>query len=191
MIDSSDILEWLGDTAEGAWLYPEAQRDTIREYVRHIDVKLGVHTRRWAYQQVFESASLALPLLLHGVGPVERVLGTLSFPMVKRFVMKGLNINPKKAQESLDRVRGVFDEAAARLAGQQFLAGDTMTAADITFAAHASLVLLPPQFPVPLPELSAFNAEAEAVVKQLRKTPAGKHAMKLYAEQRHIVAPAP
>lgn len=77
------------------------------------------------------------------------------------------------------RVREIFHEVSQLLEdGRPFLTGNTMTAADITFASMAAILMMPPEYPVQLPTLDELPADFPGA--ELRATPAGQHVLKMY-----------
>jgi glutathione S-transferase len=79
----------------------------------------------------------------------------------------------------------VFDAVADRLAdGRRRLVGDRLTAADLTFAALAAAVLMPPEYSVPLPQPDELPAAMAATVRELREHPAGAYALELFRTER-------
>ena len=79
----------------------------------------------------------------------------------------------------------VFDSVAKRLAdGRPYLCGDQFTAADLTFAALAASVLMPPEYGVPLPQPEELPEPMAAAVRELRAHPAGAHALAMFRSER-------
>ena len=62
--------------------------------------------------------------------------------------------------------------------------GERFTAADLTFSALAAAVLMPPQYGVPLPQPDELPPAMGAVVRELRDTPRGEHALRMFVEER-------
>jgi hypothetical protein len=62
--------------------------------------------------------------------------------------------------------------------GGRYLVGGRFTAADLTFAAMSAIVLMPPQYGAYLPPVEAMPSDFPAL--ELRETPAGRHAMRMY-----------
>ena len=68
--------------------------------------------------------------------------------------------------------------------GQKYLVGDSLTAADLTFAALASPVLRPPNHPFYDSSLFKLSAESASKIKALRATPAGELVLRIYRDNR-------
>ena len=121
------------------------------------------------------------PASRHGSGAPFRSATRWSSRIIDHF----LEVTPEKAAESETVVRATFDDVAARLAdGRRYLVGERFTAADLTFAALAGAVLMPPEYSVPLPQPDVLPAEMAAVVRELRAHPAGAHALAMFREER-------
>ena len=65
--------------------------------------------------------------------------------------------------------------------GRPFLTGERFTAADLTFGALSSAVLMPAAYGSPLPPLDALPDAVAREVRRLREHPAGRFAARLYA----------
>jgi glutathione S-transferase len=82
-------------------------------------------------------------------------------------------------------VRAVFGAVAERLGdGRPYLCGERFTAADLTFAALAAPMLMPTGYGVPLPQPDELPSDTAAVVRELRRHPAGEHALAMYERER-------
>jgi glutathione S-transferase len=168
-------------------LYPDdpGQAAQARALERDFDARLGPHGRRWMYHQMRRERELVLAYGCTGVPAWQRRLLPIAHPAAVRLIDRHLDITPATAAESLREVRTTFDEVAARLAdGRGFLVGDRFTTADLTFAALAAAVLVPPEYGVPLPQPDALPAGMAAVVRELRAHPAGAHALAMYRTER-------
>jgi glutathione S-transferase len=100
-------------------------------------------------------------------------------------MLRGMNITPTSADRSLEYARRVFRAVGERLAdGREFLVGGTFTAADLTFAALAAPVLLPPEYGAPLPELDDLPSDVGDLVESFRSTAAGAFALRIYRDWR-------
>jgi len=185
--DSTDIVRW-ADRQAPAGLIPDdpggrAEVDQLEDY---FDKVLGPHARRWAYHQVLGDRALSLEMGKLGVPAWERRTLTVIRPLAARVLRRGLNISAETAERSRTRVDECFDRAADLMAdGRRCLAGDRFTAADLTFAALSAPVLFPDGHPVPMPALERFSDEVQAAVAGWRAHPAGRFALRLYADERH------
>ena len=186
--DSTDILQYLDATYVKGWRpYPHDSRLRVmaEEMEELFDTRLGPHTRRIAYYHLLQHKDLFLESVLPGVGRGESFVFRALRPAVCSLMRRGMRITPESADRSLERVRTVFatvDELIG--SGRTFLVGDRFSAADLTFAALAAPVLLPRNYPSPLPSLDRVPAEMLAQIEEFRTTPAGMFAMRIYRDHR-------
>jgi len=71
--------------------------------------------------------------------------------------------------------------------GRPYLCGERFGAADLTFAALSAAVIVPSVYGTPLPQPELLPAEIAALVCRARDHPAGRFALRMIAEQRHLV----
>lgn len=171
---------------------PEAAAEA-RALEADFDERLGPHGRRWMYDSLRGSREVAVAYNCSGVPGWQRRAFPFVFPLAMRVIDRYLEISPASVAESLATVHAVFDEVGERLGdGRGFLCGDRFGAADLTFAALAASVLVPPEYGVPLPRPEELPAPMAATIGELREHPAGAFAMRLYREERRPEpAPAP
>merc|ERR1711916_118128 len=104
------------------------------------------------------------------------------------FLLKSLNVGKAQMQRSLQVVEGEFAHAEELLAdGRQFLAGDRLSAADLSFATMAVPALLlrvEEGMGARIPYKEEVSDEYGAIADRLRQTNAGRHALKVFAEYR-------
>ena len=188
LADSAEILEWADAQAPAERrIYPDedADRAEIRRLERDFDRRLGPEGRRWMYNELRGCREIALAYATTGVPAWERRVMPLLYPLVWRGIDRYLDVTPHTAALSEVVVRASFDEVAGLLAdGRPFLWGERFSAADLTFSALAASVLMPPQYGVPLPQPGELPEHTSGMVRELRAHPAGRHAMKMFSEQR-------
>jgi glutathione S-transferase len=188
LTDSSDILAYADSHAPPSGrLYPDDTRQMVelRALEREFDERLGPHTRLWFYEQMRGQRRLATEYAPTGVPAWQRRVLPIAYGPVTRIIDWRLGVNAENAAASLFEVRETFDAVARRLAdGRRYLVGDRFTAADLTFAALAAPVLSPPGYGVPLPRPDELPAAMATVVRELREHPAGRHALRMFREER-------
>lgn len=185
--DSTDILKWIDRKAPDAGLYPRdpAQRAEVERLEDHFDEHLGPATRRIAYYHLLGHNHLAYKYNAVGCPAWQRRLQPLFLPVALLVIKQRLAISAAAVDGDLPSTRAIFCEVADRLAGgRRYLVGDRFSAADLTFAAMAAPVLSPAQYGSPLPRLDELPPGFQAVVNELRATPAGAFALRLFAEDR-------
>lgn len=187
LVDSTDILRYADASCGGDHLYPldSDLRLAVEALEERFDEALGPHTRRWAYFQLLPHRAQLHRLMSQGVPRIESSLLTLTFPIVVMAIRKGLRITPDGAQRSIEHVRAIFSEVDNLLKdGRLYLVDDRFTAADLTFAAMASPVLLPELGIAAYPKIQDVPSTMRECVEQLRNTDAGRFALRLYAQER-------
>lgn len=188
LADSADIVDEADANAlPGQRLYPDdpGAAAEVRVLQRNFDTNLGPHGRRWMYNEIRGRRDLAVAYACTGVPTWERRALPLAYPAVTRVIDRFLDITPTTAAQSEAEVRMVFDAVAKRLSDDRpYLCGDRFTAADLTFAALAASVLMPPEYGVPLPQPEELPVAMAAVVREFRAHPAGAHALAMYRDER-------
>lgn len=186
--ESAEIVAWADRNSGPVRLFPSGpEGEEARRLMARLIAELGPETRRIAWTHLIDDLELADRYWGHELPPGQRraqpYLLRISKPAVRRRMKLG-----GAALGAPVRVGEIFDEIAGRLDGKRFLFGETLSAADIAFAAMASPAILPDQgFPVPLPAPEAMSTVAPTI-EALRAHPAGQFALRLYREER---APAP
>ena len=188
LADSSDIVREADTRAPpGRRLYPaDASAAADARTLEHeFDNRLGPHGRRWMYNGVHGRRDIAIDYACTGVPGWERMALSVGYPALVWLIDRYLDVTPQTAAASEVEVRAVFDSVGQRLAdGRPFLCGEEFTAADLTFAALAAPMLMPPEYAVPLPQPDELPAAMAAVVRELRAHPAGEHALAMFRDSR-------
>jgi glutathione S-transferase len=186
--DSADIVE--AASAKGPperSLFPEgpAAAADARALQRDFDARLGPEGRRWMYNALRGERDIAVAYGCTGVPAWQRRALPFAYPVATRIIDRYLDVTPATAARSEAEVRTTFDAVAERLGdGRHYLCGERFSAADLTFAALAAPVLMPPEYGVPLPQPEELPAAMAATVRELRAHPAGGHALRMFREER-------
>jgi glutathione S-transferase len=187
--DSTAILRHADKfVPEGERLFPSdpAACAEVEALVELFDRRLGPATRRLAYFYVIDDVPKLRQLVEPGIPRAEQVLFRYGHAGIMAFVRWGLRIGSDGAKKSEARIESVFGEVESRLArGRRYLVVDRLTAADLTFAALAAPVVMPPEYGWPLPSVEDGPADLLALRDRLRSRPAGTFALRLYKDERH------
>jgi len=184
LADSADIVRFAVESCGGTRL-AEPASEAMRELEkRHAD-RLGVETRRLAYHLLLPERRVLLEHNNRGA-PLHQRLGVrLTFPLLARTLRRYLRIDESTAARARQRIAEDFDEVAALLSDSRpYLDGDRFTSADLTFAALAAPMLMPPQYGGPAPDIERLRPAVATEMRRWREHPAGRFAMRLYSEER-------
>jgi glutathione S-transferase len=185
--DSSRILRYLDERHRGdaPSLYAPAE---VEEVERDLHDTLGAHSRRLAYYYLLDDKALMHEVAEKNVGRLQSGIFKMVFPLGRASLKKSLRIDAKRAQRSKDKVLESFERMSQKLEdGRPYLCGDRFSAADLSFACMAVPSLLVSQeegFGAYLPAMDRVGGEARDFAAQLRATPAGAHAMRMFADER-------
>lgn len=187
--DSTAILSYIQGREDARWRpYPQdaVQAGEALALEERFDERLGPHTRRLAYWHLLPHKALTCAVMSAPALPAhERALVPRVYPLAVWLLNRGLNITDESAARSRKRVEEELDYASGLLSdGRRYLVGDALTAADLTLAALAAPMLLPPGYSWPLPTLDEAPAALREDVERLRATSAGQHVLRLFAEAR-------
>lgn len=146
LCDSTEILLHLDTVAGSDRLFPRepASRQDVAALEARFDDALGPHARRWAYAHFLPHRRALRTMMSRGVPRWESLLLPLMMPVVVPLVRAAFRITPEGAERSRHRVWEVFGEVEERLSeGRAYLVSEQFSAADLTFAALASLCAAP------------------------------------------------
>jgi glutathione S-transferase len=185
---SREILAWVDRrTPPEQRLFPAAaaERAEVERLCARFDDELGPKGRRLMYVHMLADRRLALRFNNQGVPPWEDRAIRHGWPLAAGFVRRALDIRPgvevsdeATVWREFDFVAGLLEDGRPRLCGERFGAGD------LTFAAMAAAVIVPPRYGVRLPQPEQLPPAMAALVRRAREHPAGHYALSLFAGQR-------
>lgn len=186
--DSTDIVAWADQHRPGALIPIGGSADALA-IEDDLDTHLGPATRRWAYFHLLPNRD-ADRFIVSGTPRWERSLLKISRPLAVGFLRRGLDLDEAGVERSRQKIEDTLSRVDDILAhGHRYLAADRFTVADLTFAALAAPILLPPEHPTPLP-IELFPPAAREQIEAWRARPAGRFALELYARERNAIPEA-
>ena len=186
--ESEEILAWVDEhTPPEQRLFPSdpGERADVEGLCRRLDERLGPTGRRLMYTNMLNERKLMLRFNNQGVPAWEDRTLRIGWPLIVRWAGRELGIRPGIAAEDEAAVWEEFDFVAALLSdGREYLYGDRFGAADLTFAALSASVIVPPVYGVPLPQPDTLPPHIAALIERARDHPAGRYALKMFADHR-------
>lgn len=159
----------------------------------------GADTRRVAYGLGMRSGADLVTLARANVGAVQTALTRVVAPLAMQGIRRSLAIDARRVARSEGRVRETFEEVGRRLGTRPYLVGERFNVADLSFACMAAPVLMPTREEGfggargagSLPTREQLPAAATALCDELRDTVAGRHALRMFAQERRRVVAGP
>lgn len=147
--------------------------------------KLSLATRNYGYSMLLPHKRVLLPVWSHRVPTWQKLILESAYPWLSKIMQKNLPAGPKQVEPSKKQIEDIFAEIDALLAdGRAYLLGSSPTIADYCLAALSSPVLLPEQFGGEQLARDTLLPAYRDFSEQLRNTPTGKLALKMYREHR-------
>lgn len=184
--DSTEILKWLDTIApRQARLYPrdDAARAEVEALEDRFDETLGPATRRWAYSSALHDRTLMLELMSVQASKVDIAMLHAGARVIIPFMIRGLRLSDDAIDKSIACIAKVFEDMGKRLEGRRYLVGESLTAADLTFAALGSPVVVPPEHYL-AHELGRVPEPMRRTIEAMRELPAGRFISRIYREHR-------
>jgi glutathione S-transferase len=189
LAESEAILRYAdAHLPEARRLFPDGAAD-VTALCRELDAGLGPDGRRLMYAHMLPRKALMLPFNDTGVPAWEDRVMRWLWPVVARWGARELGLRDDTLEQDRPRVLAAFDDIAERLRdGRPYLFGERFTAADLTFAALAAAVVVPPEYGTPLPQPGELPEPVARDVRAFREHPAGAFALRLFRDQRRPAA---
>jgi glutathione S-transferase len=187
LCDSAEIVRYVSEhfAPPGQELYPTSEVAALEQ---HLHDQLGPHTRRCAYGVLFAEPALLRELAWRNVGPWQAGLYSVSMPLVIGAMRKALSVSEAEVARSVAVVKREMHAISERLAdGRPYLVGDRFSAADLAFACMAAPVVFPPEYSAWFPPFERLPPAARSLGDELRASPAGQHALRMFREERKRV----
>jgi glutathione S-transferase len=192
LADSALVVEFAHRNARPErGLYPEdpALRAEVEALEREFAGPLGVEGRRVMYYFLFRWGRGALTFNGADAPRWERGFFRAALPIMTHALRRHLGVNERSMFRGRAIVQDVFDRVAERLSdGRRYLVADRFTAADLTFATMAAAATCPPDYAVQLPSMAELPDEARQYFEHFRSLPAGRFALRMFAEHRRDFA---
>lgn len=163
----------------------KALHDEVMTLQHEFRYGMGNGTVHWAYYHLLPRKDLTWASFTTGVPWWETLFLTFGYGIIKSLMFKALGLGPGDAQKGLDEVRAGFDRCEKILSGgRRYLVGDSLTLADLAFAASGAPMVLADGYGGHLPTIDKVPPDMRTVIADLRGRPAGAFIQRIYDEHR-------
>ena len=162
---------------------PQPQPDPNPALVEMIFKHLFGQAVRCFYRDMLRTPDTLVPMSTQGVPSWHRWAVTYAYPIWARVLTGGLRLDEVAPEKDMSDIELAFSRISDELGDRRFLAGDSPGSDDVFFAAVASPIILPPDHPVEMPDMSALPASFRGKVEAFRDTKAGALALRTYASR--------
>jgi len=177
----------------------EATAAKILSLEERFDKMIGPHIRRYMYYELLlkSPSSVGRSMGQHeNAGPLQVLIWTLCFPLIRWILVRFIHINEVSAMRSKDILKREFEHISRVLEsgppGPAYLIGNKFTAADLTLASLGGLLVGVSEeegFGAWVPKKESLRPEAAAFCDELRSMTAGQHILECYKLHRGTKAP--
>lgn len=168
-------------------LYPDDQAQKA-EAERLLDLfftQLVTSVSSYCYSYCLPEKALLLPVITYKIPSWQSCLVDKYYTKIRARMESSLPAGLSLVDSYKQEIGKVFHEVTELLKdGRPYLLGDTLSIADICFAAMAGPLLAPQRYGSPLPDQFRIPEAMGAFSNQMKSTPAGQFALKIYREHR-------
>ncbi|MBE9547798.1 MAG: glutathione S-transferase [Proteobacteria bacterium] len=122
------------------------------EWEKYLDKEVGVHVRRCIYHILLDHPAIVKPFFLKDgpwYGPLYLFL---AYPKLVKVMREFMNINPESAAQSRKALNLAVDKLDAHYKGNNFLAGEQFSRADLSAAALLAPLTMEKQYGLDWPQ---------------------------------------
>lgn len=176
---SANIVSYLDSSFPDYPLTPENENlaHTAMEWERFADKEIGDHVRRVCYHSLLDKPKMVIPFFTRGGPWYGPLLMKFMFPKLRDKMRVYMSLNEEAVNESRVCINSALEKVNSHLQGREFLAGDSLTRADVAIASMLAPLCKPEKFGLDWPdaypdELQEFidsHADQLAWVRSLYK----------------------
>ncbi len=168
-------------------LYPDdsAQKAETERLLDMFFAKLVTSISSYCYSYCLPDKALLTPVINYKIPAWQSCLVDKFYPRIRARMEKSLPAGLTLVDSFKQEIETVFNEINALLKdGRPYLLGDKLSIADICFAAMAGPLLAPQRYGSPLPDQFRIPEAMRIFSNEMKSTPAGQFALKIYREHR-------
>ena len=152
---SSEIINYLEQKYPYNPLTPadNKERRACLDIENIMDKRLGENIRQILYYRLLAYPDFIRYCFTHTMPLIKQLIFTLCYPILRYKIYQTYVISPAKAEEARREFDIAMGEIKERLKQKQYLVGEKFTRADLSVASMLSLLVMPPEHPLPWREI--------------------------------------
>ena len=185
----SIVLDFDNELPETKQLFPtDAQQlQEAYELYKLFTTTFQKSIEQYRFTELFGCRKHTLKLLKKEVSFFNKIKLSLFYGSFKNKISSQLDLNKRDSIVFLVEIQKVFKQVSELLSDERkYLVGDSLSAADIAFAAIAAPLILPEEYGGAQSDFNQIAEEYRQEVLSLRATPAGQFVLRIYQEDRPI-----
>jgi cytochrome P450/glutathione S-transferase len=140
---------------------------------------------RYFYSMMLPNRSVTCSVFTRRIPWNEKLTYRMSYPSLCGSLQKEMDLAGSTPGERLAYIQSIFKQVDSLMSdGRKYLTGNTLTLADIAFAAISAPLILPDEFGGVMIDMDNTPDDLRKAITELRTTPAGQFVLRLYHEDR-------
>ncbi len=161
------------------------QKKTVLDLYNIFNGEYEEKVAKYVYLQLLPNAGFARAVFTGRASFQEKIAYRFKYGAIAADLKKDHNLAAYTATQLLNFITQIFDKVNTLLAdGRKYLTGNSITLADIAFAAVSSPLILPEECGSVIPHINQMPDDYRMAVETLRRTPAGQFVLRIYQEDR-------
>lgn len=152
---SSEIITYLEQKYPFHPLTPAdtKERSACLNIENIMDKRLGENIRQVLYYRLLAYPDFIRDCFTHTMPLIKKLIFALYYPLLRYKIYQTYVISPAKVEEARREFDIAMNEIEKRLKQKQYLVGEKFTRADLSVASMLSLLVMPPEHPLPWREI--------------------------------------
>jgi len=181
---SRAIIDYLDNNYPEFPLTPTdaAMRQASLDIEQDMDLRLGKNIRRILYYWLLDHPGFLCHCFAHPLPFYKQLVFRMTYPYLRRIIHRVYVVSPEKVEQARQEFDAALTELAETISEAPYLIGERFSSADMAVASMLSLLVIPPEHPLPWREIP--DERARKFIDDYRDHPVSHWVRTLYKEYR-------